>query len=248
MGTLLDRVRALPGVQAAGVGSVLPPDDDPVSVELFYEDDRGEASRREIVVSFGAVTRGYFAALGTRLRAGRRFDAADNLAEASSLILNETAARFFYPDRDPIGRLSPYGIDALDIAGGESPVIAVVDDMKYEGLAAPRGGTISVQWPRVPTGVSHRWCGPPAIRWRWPRRFATSSGACARRCPSRRCGRWPTTSPARSPSGGCAPCRRPASRPSRWPSPWSASSAPWPGRSSSGWAARLDPMVVLRTD
>ena len=155
VGTLLDRVRALPGVQAAGVGSVLPPDDDPVSVELFYEDNRGEASRREIVLSFGAVTRGYFAALGTRLRAGRRFDAADHLAEAGPLILSETAARFFYPDRDPIGRLSPYGIDALDIAGGESPIIAVVDDLKYEGLAAPRGGTIYVPWPRVPTGVSH---------------------------------------------------------------------------------------------
>ena len=155
VGTLLDRVRGFPGVQAAGVGSVLPPDDDPLSVELFYEDKRGEASRREIVLSFGAVTRGYFAALGTRLRAGRRFDAADNLAEASPLILSETAARFFYPDRDPIGRLSPYGIDALDIAGGESPIIAVVDDLKYEGLAAPRGGTIYVPWPRVPTGVSH---------------------------------------------------------------------------------------------
>ena len=155
VGALLERVRALPGVQAAGVGSVLPPDDDPVSVELHYEDNRGEASRREIVLSFGAVTRGYFAALGTRLRSGRRFDAADDLAEAGPLILSETAARFFYPDRDPIGRLSPYGIDALDIAGGESPIVAVVDDMKYEGLAAPRGGTIYVPWPRVPTGVSH---------------------------------------------------------------------------------------------
>ena len=71
--SLLERVRGLPGVQAAGVGSVLPPDDDRVSVQLVYEDDRGEASRREIVLSFGAVTRGYFAALGTRLREGRRF-------------------------------------------------------------------------------------------------------------------------------------------------------------------------------
>ena len=155
VGTLLERVRGLPGVQAAGVGSVLPPDDDPVSVQLFYEDERGEVSRREIVLSFGAVTRGYFGALGTRLREGRRFDAADDLAETSPIMLSETAARFFYPDGDPIGRPSPYGIDALDIAAGESTVIAVVDDMKYEGLAAPRGGTMYVPWPRVPTGVSH---------------------------------------------------------------------------------------------
>ena len=153
--TLLERVRGLPGVQAAGVGSVLPPDDDPVSVELHYEDHRGEVSRREIVLSFGAVTRGYFAALGTRLREGRRFDAADYLAETAPVMLSETAARFVYPNGDRLPRPLPYGeIPALGIAR-RAPVIAVVDDMKYEGLAAPRGGTMYVPWPRKPTGVSH---------------------------------------------------------------------------------------------
>ena len=164
VGTLLDRVRGLPGVQAAGVGSVLPPDDDPVSVEL-YEDKRGEASRREIVLAFGAVTRGYFAPLGTRLRAGRRFDAADNLAEAGPLILSETAARFFYPDRDPIGRLSPYGIDALDIAG--RGVAGHRSRRRHEVRGARRAAGRHDLHPvaagahrRVPPGGY----GPPAIR------------------------------------------------------------------------------------
>ena len=153
--TLLERVRGLPGVRAAGVGSVLPPDDDPVSVELVYDVGRDDSARREIVLSFGAVTRGYFAALGARLRDGRRFDAGHDLAEVSPVMLSETAARFIHPNRDPIGRPMSYGdIDALDIAQ-MSPVIAVVDDMKYAGLAAPRGGSIYVPWARVPTGVSH---------------------------------------------------------------------------------------------
>ncbi len=155
---LLERVRGLPGVQAAGVGSVLPPDDDPVSVEFVYEDNRGAVSRREIVLSFGAVTRGYFAALGTRLREGRRFDVADNLAETSPVMLSETAARFVYPSEAPeapLPRPLPYGaMPALGIAR-RAPVIAVVDDMKYAGLAAPRAGSFYVPWPRVPTGVSH---------------------------------------------------------------------------------------------
>ena len=152
---LLERVRGLPGVRAAGVGSMLPPDDDPVSVELVYDVGRDDSARREIVLSFGAVTRGYFAALGARLRDGRRFDASHDLAEVSPVMLSETAARFIHPNRDPIGRPMSYGaIDALDIAQ-MSPVIAVVDDMKYAGLAAPRGGSIYVPWARVPTGVSH---------------------------------------------------------------------------------------------
>ncbi|MCE2515611.1 MAG: FtsX-like permease family protein, partial [Acidobacteria bacterium] len=151
---LLERVRGLPGVQAAGVGSVLPPDDEPVAIQLLHEDRRGASSRREIVLSFGAVTRGYFAALGTRLREGRRFEAADDFADVGPVMLSETAARFVYPDEDAVGRPLPYNIDALDIAH-RAPIVAVVDDMKYEGLAAPRAGSIYVPWQRVPTGVSH---------------------------------------------------------------------------------------------
>ncbi|MCY4662637.1 MAG: ABC transporter permease [Acidobacteria bacterium] len=152
--TLLERVRGLPGVQAAGVGSVLPPDDEPVAIQFLYEDRRGAASRREIVLSFGAVTRGYFAALGTRLRDGRRFEAADDFADVGPVMLSETAARFVYPDEEAVGRPLPYNIDALGIAR-RAPIVAVVDDLKFEGLAAPRAGSIYVPWQRVPTGVSH---------------------------------------------------------------------------------------------
>ena len=165
--TLLERVRGLPGVQAAGVGSLLPPDDSPMSALFVYTvEDDNSSSRDSITLSFGAVTRGYFAALGTRLAAGRRFEAADNLAEVAPVMLSETAARFVYSNEDPIGRSMPYGVEVLDIARGESPVIAVVDDVKYEGLAAPRAGSVYVPWQRVPTGVSHlvvRTTGDPLV-------------------------------------------------------------------------------------
>ena len=70
-------------------------------------------------------------------------------------MLSETAARFVYPDEDSVGRRFYYNsIDALAIAG-RAPIVAVVDDMKYQGLAAPRAGSIYVPWPRAPTGVSY---------------------------------------------------------------------------------------------
>ena len=137
------------------MGSLLPPDDEPISIQLFYEDRRGDSSRREILLSFGAVTRGYFAALGARLRDGRRFEAADDFADVGPVMLSETAARFVYPDEDAVGRPLYYNdIDVLGIAR-RAPIVAVVEDIKYEGLAAPRAGSICVPWPRVPTGVSH---------------------------------------------------------------------------------------------
>ena len=151
---LLERVRGLPGVQAAGVGSLLPPHDEPISVEFHYDIGNGSPTR-EIVLSFGAATPGYFAALGARLRDGRRFEAADDFADPGPVMLSETAARFVYPDEEAVGRPLYYGaIPALGIAR-RAPIVAVVDDMKYQGLAAPRAGSIYVPWLRAPTGVSH---------------------------------------------------------------------------------------------
>ncbi len=70
---------------------------------------------------------------------------------------------------------------ACVLAGGGGPlatagIVAVVDDMKYQGLAALRAGSISSRGRGCPPACRTSWCGPPAIRWPWPRRFATSSG------------------------------------------------------------------------
>jgi predicted permease len=150
VGTLLERVRGLPGVQAAGVGSLLPPDESPLMVSMF-----NESESRMVTLSFGMVTEGYFAALGIPLRDGRRFDAGDDLAEAAPVMLSETAARFVYPNEAPLGRPMPYDFELLDIVRGDSPVVAVVSDVKHQGLDAARAGAVYVPWQRAPTGVSH---------------------------------------------------------------------------------------------
>ena len=65
--TLLERVRGLPGVQAAGVGSLLPPDEAPLMVSMFFE----SATRAEyITLTFGTVTAGYFEAWARHSKAG----------------------------------------------------------------------------------------------------------------------------------------------------------------------------------
>ena len=150
--TLLERVRGLPGVQAAGVGSLLPPDEAPLMVSMFFE---SATPAEYVTLSFGTVTAGYFEALGTPLADGRRFDAGDDLAEVSPVMLSETAARLVYPNQDPVGRPMVYDFDVLGIARGDSPVVAVVGDVKHRGLDAPRAGSMYVPWRRAPTGVAH---------------------------------------------------------------------------------------------
>ena len=173
--TLLERVRGLPGVQAAGVGSLLPPDDAPMSVLFVYTVEDDDSSRRDtITLSFGAVTRGYFAALGARLVGGRRFDAADDLAAVAPVMLSETAARFVYPNEDPfdaVRRRDP-GHRTRRLAGHRCR-------RRHEvpGNSLRRGRarcTFRGSGCRPACRTSS--CVPSAIRWLWRRRCATSSG------------------------------------------------------------------------
>ena len=138
--TLLDRVRGLRGVQAAGVGSMLPPGDAPLKASLAFSSD-SSVDDHFITLSFASVTDGYFAALGIPLHGGRRFDAGDDLADVSPVILSETAARSMYPARESVGRSMGFAVDPVRIARG-SPIVAVVGDVKYDGLDAPRAGSV----------------------------------------------------------------------------------------------------------
>ena len=153
---LLERVRGLPGVEVAGVGSMLPPADAPLKISFVSPENNEDSRPGSITLSFATVTAGYFAALGTPLQEGRRFEAADNLATVSPVILSETAARFIHhPHGNPVGRPMPWDLAPFEIAREQSPVVGVVGDMKYQGLDSPRASSVYIPWQRVPTGVSH---------------------------------------------------------------------------------------------
>jgi putative ABC transport system permease protein len=71
------------------------------------------------------VTPGYFQAMGLALRKGRYL----NEGEREAMLINETAARRYFPREDPIGvRVDPWRWKGLTIVG-------VVADLKNEGLA-----------------------------------------------------------------------------------------------------------------
>ncbi len=54
-------------------------------------------------ISLKAVTPGYHQSLSIPLKSGRLFDATDRAESAKVVILNESAARTFFPDEDPVG-------------------------------------------------------------------------------------------------------------------------------------------------
>lgn len=125
---LLERVRALPGVQFASLADSAP-------VDLHFSRDRvfieGQPPQRNMPVAmFNRATPGYFQAMDTRLIQGRDFTEQDDQNAAPVAVVNETFARRFYPGEDPIGK-------SFRMGSPESPkrqVIGVVEDGKYAGL------------------------------------------------------------------------------------------------------------------
>src|SRR5262249_18552961 len=96
---VIERVGALPGVQAVGLGTSLPPNLS--RLRLTFRRTGEEVDYQESAV---AATPGYFRGLGMRLVRGRLFTDADDLDHPPVMIMSvDTAVRFF-GDGDPVGK------------------------------------------------------------------------------------------------------------------------------------------------
>ena len=129
---LLQRLEALPGIEAAAVSMALPPNllimHNPFTVE-GQPPAPGEAPNLAAQL---LISPDYFRTLGIRLQAGRNFSDADNQDAPSAVIINETMARRYFPDQDPINKRLQTG--DYDPQNSYTTVVGVVDDVKYSGL------------------------------------------------------------------------------------------------------------------
>jgi putative ABC transport system permease protein len=150
---LLDRVRALPGVKAAGATMTLPLQH---SGGGFWGglniEGRPAATRESIpIVSFVQVTPGYFRAMGITFLKGRTFTQAENSHESPKVaIVNATLARRFLSGTDPIGRRICMGEDCAK--GPWLTIVGVVGDTAL--------GRLEPATPSPEVVVSH--CPSPA--------------------------------------------------------------------------------------
>ncbi len=128
--TLIERLRGLPGVVAAGAATALPasplgPDfERPVWPEPSPDDER---VRRRAWVRM--VTTDYFRTLGLRLLSGRGFDARDAPDAVRTVVMSQGLARRLFPGGAVGQRL------VVDYSTGTYPyqVIGVVGDVRFSG-------------------------------------------------------------------------------------------------------------------
>ncbi len=135
----LAAVRALPGVEAAGVTSALPFGGGSSSSVILAEGYVMKPGESVISPNQVRESPGYFEALGVKLLSGRFFDERDTADAPRVVIVDERLARRFWPDRDPVGRrmFQPQRPEDLVNPSPDMPyftVVGVVGAVKREGL------------------------------------------------------------------------------------------------------------------
>jgi putative ABC transport system permease protein len=126
---LLERVKVLPGVQAAGVTHSMPLVSD--YVLGFNIEGRPAIAPSDLPnTNYYTVTPDYFKAMGIRLLRGRMFTPQDDAKAPRVAIINETMARQHFPNEDPIGK-------RINITNGPDTwreIVGIVGDIKQYGV------------------------------------------------------------------------------------------------------------------
>jgi len=100
-----DKLKAIPGVIAVGGGGTFPLNENdpfPQGIEREFHPLPPDATPPQ--VSFRFATPDYFSTFGQPLVTGRAFTAADGLDAPLVAIVNQCAAKQFWPTEDPIGK------------------------------------------------------------------------------------------------------------------------------------------------
>src|SRR5690348_6447351 len=143
---LLRRANAIPGVKLAAITSNLPAADTANSDSAAYGatnhnslaiEDRPTESSGDLSAEVIRVSPDYFRVIQTPLVEGRFFTEADENGKLPVVIIDEaTARRYWWPDRDPVGRRL-----RIRLRFGRNPVnpswstvVGVVKNIKHDGL------------------------------------------------------------------------------------------------------------------
>ncbi len=129
---VLERVRAIQGVEAVGAVSDLPLSGSENMGGFSVEGKPDEAANKSKMIDRRGVTADYFTAIGIPLVSGRYFNEFDNQKAPGVIIVSEGFARRYLPGENPLGKRVKLGS-----ASSDRPyltIVGVVGDVKHTTL------------------------------------------------------------------------------------------------------------------
>ncbi|HET9533498.1 MAG TPA: ABC transporter permease [Blastocatellia bacterium] len=144
---VLERVRALPGVPAAGATSFLPLSGTNQGSDFFIEGQPPPPPDKKNQTYFRSISPDYFQVMSIEMIEGRAFTERDHKDGQRVAIINESMARRYWPGESPLGKRLALSLEALrfpapnrppvfDIPAAMREVVGVVRDVRHAGLSA----------------------------------------------------------------------------------------------------------------
>jgi putative ABC transport system permease protein len=157
---LCQELAAVPGVVSAAATQSLPLSGNDARSPIAIDGRAVPPISERPIVTLGIVSPDYFLTMGIPLLQGRFFTEQDNATAPITTIINQSFARRFFPDENPIGKRILTG--GAQVVARE--IIGVVGDVRQTGLdTAPAEGFYlsSNQRPQLAMSVVMRTEGPP---------------------------------------------------------------------------------------
>jgi predicted permease len=126
---LLERLRSLPGVTAVAAGNVLPLSGIGPLNDFAVEGAPPPPADVNAEIAVASATPDFFEAIGTPLKRGRLFTDLDQAQSPQVALLNEAAAKKWFPDQDPIGKRV--------LSGGSREIVGIVGDVLQRNPGEP---------------------------------------------------------------------------------------------------------------
>jgi putative ABC transport system permease protein len=144
----LQRIESVPGVEAAAVVTRVPLGSNGLVLSFS-----AEGMQSVQYAYWDMVTPDYFRALNIPLRRGRYFSEGDSRSSPAVALINETLARRYFPNKDPIGQLLTVGkIEGPDFAEPPRQIVGVVGDVRDE-LKTEAPAAVYVPNTQAPDGA-----------------------------------------------------------------------------------------------
>jgi putative ABC transport system permease protein len=152
--TVLDRVRSIPGVEAATMAWGVPLQDNGyLPFDIADRQNSGPATGASVAVASSA---GYFDTLKIRLVAGRRFDERDTGGTPAVVVINQAMADRYWPDGNAFEGRIRIPRELVPEAAGEleRQVIGIVGNVRQQGFMGDAQPTMYFPIAQVSDGLS----------------------------------------------------------------------------------------------
>jgi predicted permease len=144
---VLDRIRALPGIESAAISYPLPPASGESDGGFYVEGHKPASPSGEPDAYWHIIMPGYFHTMKTPILRGRSFTPDDSKTSPLVVIINQTLARHFFPHQNPLGRRL-----YVEAYGKLATIVGVAADQAYAGWDHLYGNEIylpfaQLSWP-----------------------------------------------------------------------------------------------------